>query len=93
MLFLNQLSLLALAAAPLVSSVALDLEKRATPLSVTLTKVSNTIVKAVVKNTADKDLTLLKSGTILDSAPVEKARVLKDGLKIYPEQLLVFNSH
>lgn len=77
--FLNQLGALALAATPLVSSFAIDLEKRASPFSVELSKVSNTVVKAVVKNTADKDLTVLKSGTFLDAAPVEKVTVLKNG--------------
>ncbi|KAG8525687.1 uncharacterized protein KY384_000447 [Bacidia gigantensis] len=77
----RQLGLLALSAIPLVSSVAIDLEKRAPAISVTLSSVSNTVVKAVVKNTASESVSLLKSGSILDSAPVEKATVLKDGAR------------
>ena len=77
--FLTQLSLAALTAFPFVTSVAIDIEKRAPSISVELSKVSNTVVKAAVKNTASEDLTLLKKGTFLDSAPVEKVTVSKDG--------------
>ena len=44
-------------------------------LKVDLTLVSNTQVKAVLTNTGKDDLKLLKTGTILSSAPVHKVRV------------------
>lgn len=69
----------ALAALPLVASVAVDLEKRDSDISVTLSSVEHGVVTAVVKNNAAEALTLLKAGTFFDSDPVEKATVFKNG--------------
>lgn len=69
----------ALAAIPLVTSFAVDLEKRATDVSVTLSSVQGTTVKAVIKNNAPEELNLLKAGSFLDAAPVYKATVFKNG--------------
>lgn len=77
--FLQSLVLAGLAAVPLVASVAVDLEKRASEISVTLSSVEHAVVKAVVKSTAAEELTLLKAGSFLDAAPVYKATVFKDG--------------
>ena len=80
----NHLKVVSLIALPLVASVAIDLEKRAPAVSVTLSSVGGSVVKAVIKNNAEKDLTLLKSGSFLDSAPVEKATVSKNGKALLP---------
>lgn len=75
----NHLKLVSLIALPLVASVAINLEKRAPAVSVSLSSVEGSVVKAVIQNTADEDLTLLKAGSFLDSAPVEKAIVFQNG--------------
>ena len=45
------------------------------PLDVRIEMDGNSKVKAVLTNNGDKDLRLLKTGTFLDQAPVEKAKV------------------
>ena len=75
---LSSLLMSALAAVPLVSSFAIDLDKRDASVSVTLSSVEGTTVKAVIKNDASEQLSLLKAGSFLDSAPVYKATVFKD---------------
>ncbi|KAL8903087.1 MAG: hypothetical protein Q9207_004166 [Kuettlingeria erythrocarpa] len=64
---------------PLVSSVAVDLQKRASDVSVTLSSAGGTVVKATVTNNAAQTFKFLKAGTFLDPAPVEKATVFKSG--------------
>ncbi|KAL8969565.1 MAG: hypothetical protein Q9197_004262, partial [Variospora fuerteventurae] len=72
-------ALACIALLPLVSSVAVDLEKRADDITVTLSSAGGSRVKASVKNNAAAPLKFLKSGTFLDTAPVDKATVFKDG--------------
>lgn len=67
---------------PLVSSFAIDLEKRASDVVVTLSSAGGSVVKASIKNNAKETLKFLKSGTFLDSAPVDKATVFKDGAPV-----------
>ena len=64
---------------PLVSSFAVDLEKRASDVAVTLSSAGGSVVKATIKNNAAETLKFLKAGTFLDTAPVDKATVFKDG--------------
>lgn len=64
---------------PLVSSFAVDLEKRASDVDVTLSSAGGSMVKATIKNNAAETLKFLKAGTFLDTAPVGKATVFKDG--------------
>ncbi|KAF4962730.1 hypothetical protein FSARC_9212 [Fusarium sarcochroum] len=60
-------------AAPLV-------DKRApTPLNVELQLEGNSKVKAVITNNGKNNLKLLKVGTFLDTAPVERAQVFSAG--------------
>ncbi|KAI4188547.1 MAG: hypothetical protein L6R41_002062 [Letrouitia leprolyta] len=66
---------------PFVSSVAIDLEKRA-DVAVTLSSAGGSAVKASIKNNAGETFKFLKSGTFLDTAPVEKATVFKDGAAV-----------
>lgn len=68
-----------LAILPLVSSFAVDLQKRASDVVVTLSSAGGSVVKASIKNNGKETLKFLKSGTFLDSAPVDKATVFKDG--------------
>ncbi|KAK6225844.1 deuterolysin metalloprotease [Colletotrichum tabaci] len=69
--------------ATLASAVNVDMAKRDTsPLDVKLEAVGNSGVKAVLTNTGDSDIKLFKTGTFLDSAPVEKVEVFAAGNKI-----------
>lgn len=58
-----------------VSSSAIDLNKRATPLDVSLTPNGNTMVKASITNTGSESYNLLYKGSLLDEAPVDKLLV------------------
>ncbi|KAJ0338723.1 hypothetical protein COL922a_005314 [Colletotrichum nupharicola] len=69
--------------ATLASAVSVDMAKRDTsPLDVKLETVGNSGVKAVLTNTGDSALKLFKTGTILDTAPVEKVEVFASGNKV-----------
>lgn len=74
---------------PLVSSFAVDLEKRASDIDVTLSSAGGSTVKATVKNNAAETFKFLKSGTFLDPAPVSKATVFKDGAAVAFKGVLV----
>lgn len=76
---LNYLKTVIFITLPLVTSIAINLEKRAPAVTLTLSSVEGSVVKAILENTGDEDLKLLRSGSFLDSAPVEKATVSKDG--------------
>ncbi|KAI0434168.1 neutral protease 2-like protein [Xylaria sp. FL1042] len=76
MKFLGNVALLASLAS------AASLGKRAAPLDVQLEQVGNSAIKATITNTGAEDLKVLKTGTILDSAPVEKVQVFKDSNKL-----------
>lgn len=51
----------------------------ASALDITLSRVSDTRIKAVVKNTGSEDVTFVHLNFFRDSAPVKKVDVLKDG--------------
>ncbi|KAI1082412.1 neutral protease [Whalleya microplaca] len=61
---------------------AASMGKRDSPLDVQLEMVGNTGVKVSVTNTGDDNLKILKSGTILDKAPVEKVQVFQGSSKL-----------
>lgn len=82
MKFLSVLGLVALAAAAPSKAPALDVKLEAD---------GNSGVKAVISNNGKKDLKIMKTGTILDSAPVEKATVLSGG-KTCSHKLLFIRS-
>jgi len=66
-----------LSVAALASLATALLEKRDSPLDVSLEVVGNTEVKATIKNTGASDLKLFKTGTFLDDSHVEKVEVFK----------------
>lgn len=75
---LTALSVAAMAA--VVSSTAIDVTKRDTPLAVTLTPVSNSKVKAAVTNTGAEGYNIFYKGSFLDTkAPVDKLAVSSAG--------------
>lgn len=49
-------------------------------LDVTLSHISDTRIKAVVKNTGSEDVTFVHLNFFRDSAPVKKVAVYKDGI-------------
>jgi deuterolysin len=67
------------ALASLASAVSVALDKRDSPLDVSLELTGNTEVKATIKNTGSEDLKLFKTGTFLDDSHVEKVEVFKAG--------------
>ena len=70
-LIINVAALAAMAAVP---SIAQALE-----LAVKLEMHGNFEVKATITNPTDEDVKVLKTGSILDSAPVQKAQVSYEG--------------
>ncbi|RWA13945.1 hypothetical protein EKO27_g1141 [Xylaria grammica] len=76
MKFLGNIALLASLAS------AASMGKRASPLDVQIEQVSNSGLKASITNTGAEDLKVLKTGTILDSAPVEKIQVFHGSSKL-----------
>ncbi|GAP88410.1 putative deuterolysin metalloprotease [Rosellinia necatrix] len=76
MKFLGNVALLASLAS------AASMGKRASPLDVQIEQVGNSGLKATITNTGATDLKVLKTGTILDSAPVEKVQVFQGSNKV-----------
>ncbi|KAJ3565827.1 hypothetical protein NPX13_g7353 [Xylaria arbuscula] len=76
MKFLGNVALLASLAS------AASMGKRAEPLNVQIEQVGNSKVKATITNTGADALKLLKVGSILDSAPVEKVKVFQGSNKV-----------
>lgn len=68
-----------IALATTASCTVIDLDKRASPLDVTLTPLGNTKVKAAVTNNGDVSYNLFYKGTFLDEAPVDKLHVTSAG--------------
>ncbi|KAF2501963.1 neutral protease 2-like protein [Lophium mytilinum] len=78
---LTQLSMAAFVA--LASATAIDVNKRASPLSVELSAVGNTEVKVAVTNTGSTELNLLSKGTFLDEVqPVQKLKVFSANTEV-----------
>lgn len=73
MKFLNSISMLASVAS------AASIARRDTPLDVQLQMIGNTAVQATITNNGNEDLKIFKTGTMLDSSPVEKVQVFKGG--------------
>ncbi|KAJ4366012.1 hypothetical protein N0V85_009232 [Neurospora sp. IMI 360204] len=85
MKFLAGLSLIASVA----SAMSVDLTQRGSPLDVKIQVVGNTNVKASITNTGKDPLKVLKTGSILDTAAVEKTQIFSssgpvafDGLRL-----------
>lgn len=72
---------------------ALSIQQRASPLSVKLEMVGNSEVKATITNTGSENVRLLRTGTILDSAAVEKTNVFSGGEPYLslPSSLYIFS--
>ncbi|KAH8903745.1 hypothetical protein BR93DRAFT_981085 [Coniochaeta sp. PMI_546] len=64
------------------SAVSVNLSKRDTPLDVKIQMVDNSMVEATITNTGVETLRLFRTGTILDSAAVEKTEVLSGANKV-----------
>ncbi|KAI9841966.1 MAG: hypothetical protein M1837_000286, partial [Sclerophora amabilis] len=82
MLVLHSIVVAAATLLPVVSSVAVNLEPRDNVIEVKVSPSNNSVVKFSLKNTADKEIHLLKYGSFLDETPVQKAVVYKDGAEL-----------
>ena len=49
-------------------------------ISVQLSAIENTVVKAVITNKKDETISLLKLNSLLDPDPVQKVEIYKDGM-------------
>ncbi|KAI1827045.1 neutral protease 2-like protein [Xylaria intraflava] len=76
MKFIGNIALLASVAS------AASMRKYVAPLDVQIEQVGNSGVKASIKNSGSEDLKVLKTGSILDSAPIEKVRVSQGSKKV-----------
>jgi deuterolysin len=77
-----QLTLAAMVAC--VSATAINVNKRASPLSVVLTASGNSEVKVAVTNNGEETLNLLSTGTFLDEVnPVEKVAMYAADGELY----------
>ena len=68
--------------ASLAGAVSVNLARRDSPLEVKLEMVGNSAVKASITNNGEAELKLFKTGSILDSAPVEKVGVFQAGKSV-----------
>lgn len=69
--------------ASLASAVSVDFSKRDSPLEVKLEVTGNTAVKASITNAGAEALKVLKTGSFLDKAAVEKVEVFQGGKQEY----------
>lgn len=74
------ITVLASLAAPALSYSINRLPKRDSGLEVVLSSVGNTEVKAVVTNKGESKVSLLNFNSVLDSAPVHKVSIQKNGM-------------
>ena len=58
-----------------VAALSVDLTRRGSPLDVQIEVVDNTNVVATITNTGTTDLKVLRTGSILDDAALEKSQV------------------
>jgi deuterolysin len=66
--------------AAMADAVAVNPIKEKSPLVVKIDRVGNSEVKATVTNTGDVALRVLRTGSILDSSPIEKVKVSQGGM-------------
>lgn len=71
-------SFTALALAGLASAASVDTKELASTVSVSLSSVDHTTVKATITNNGAKGYNIMHKGTILDTLPVNKFHVSKD---------------
>ncbi|XWW95502.1 hypothetical protein V2A60_003462 [Cordyceps javanica] len=83
------LSPFALATLALTSPHPQEIRRTNSPLELRIEMDGNSKVRAVLTNRGSKDLHLLKTGTLLGSAPVEKARVYNG--TVHPDNAVEFN--
>lgn len=67
-----------------VLAIPTEVTRRDNPLKVEIQSVGNSAVKAVVTNTGSEPIKLMKTGSILDKAAVEKAEIFSGGTFAFP---------
>ncbi|ATY65109.1 deuterolysin metalloprotease (M35) family [Cordyceps militaris] len=80
---------LALASMALATPRVWNTRKSSSPLDLRIEMDGNSKVRAVLTNRGDQDLRLLKTGTFLDEAPVEKAKIYTSS--VYSENAVPFD--
>ncbi|ATY59311.1 Peptidase deuterolysin [Cordyceps militaris] len=71
-------SITAITLAGLAAAAAIN-GKEGSPVTVSLSSVDHTTIKATITNNGDKAYNIMHKGTLLDSLPVDKFRVTRDG--------------
>jgi len=69
--------------ASLAAAAAVSLSQQDSLLNVKIERVGNSEVKASISNNGNEVLRILKTGSILDSAPVEKVKVTQGCMCLY----------
>ncbi|KAI1910122.1 ammonium transporter [Ophidiomyces ophidiicola] len=81
-------AVLAALATPAFSFAISRLPQATRDLDIKLTAISNTRIKAVITNTANRPLNLLKYNNFLDDGPIQKVSILKDGQPVQFDGML-----
>lgn len=79
MLMYSIVTALAALTTPVFPLAISHLPRTETGLDIQLTAVGNTRIKAVITNTADRHLNLLKFNSFLDDGPTHKVGIFKNG--------------
>lgn len=74
-------SLTAIALVGVASAAVVQTKELASPVTVSLSSIDHTTVKATITNNGNKGYNIMHKGTILDTLPVNKFRVTKDSSK------------
>lgn len=85
----------ALSVPVLAFPAAVDVKRAPSSLDITLSQVSNTLVKAVVQNTGSDELSFVHLNFFKDDAPVKKVAVYRDGkeeLDSFADQIVHFST-
>lgn len=66
--------------AALANAAAVNVREKS-PLSVNIEQIGNSEVKATITNTGDVALRVVRTGSILDAAPVEKVKITQASMR------------
>lgn len=80
------LSTVLLALAQHVHTLPVETDETST-LDITLSRLTDTRIKAVVKNSGNEDVTFVHLNFFRDTAPVKKVNVFKNGIQNFPRSL------
>ncbi|KAL2001704.1 hypothetical protein VTN02DRAFT_1372 [Thermoascus thermophilus] len=81
-------ALVALSVPVLAFPAAVDVKRAPSSLDITLSQVSNTLVKAVLRNTGSAEVSFVRLNFFKDDAPVKKVAVYRDGSEVQFEGIM-----